>query len=313
MVVAGPVATTTASPSPSTTKVPASTVSPARWRTGALSPVTRDSSTESECATVSLMSAPIRSPEARSTTSSRTSAIASMVRSAPSRRTRTRVGSRASSRSAERSARYSCANAKSALSTITTRMAVASGGIPPRRASAAATQSSSASRWVNCPTNCRSREGRAGRGSRFGPSRAALASAWEVLRPDWGRRIGDSTVGIQRPISTPCAGNTSRPERGCSVESRPPTRDSNSARHPAHRDPSVVGSELAALSSGSGERSVDEKGLRAAGMEAESSLDGGIASCFEAREQNQPRGAVATEATRPPVRWVTFPLSVSTR
>ncbi|OIQ65008.1 hypothetical protein GALL_534370 [mine drainage metagenome] len=136
-----PVATTSASPCPSTTYVPAYSGPPESRPTVTLSPVSIDSSTLIRPAAVRTRSAETLSPASRTTTSPVTRSAASTIRVLPSRRTVVRTGRRSRSRSAARSARYSCANANAPLRTTTTAIAAASAGIRASQARAAATHS----------------------------------------------------------------------------------------------------------------------------------------------------------------------------
>ena len=181
--VCSPVATTTARPSPSTTNVPAYSASRAPTVTAALSPVSIEVSTRRRLATVTVASAGTRSPLSSSSRSSTTTSSASMICRRPSRRTVTRVGSMARRRSAARSALACWAKANTALSRMTAKMASPSSGRRATMASAPATHSMSAKKWVSSPANRRAAEGRRGSGSRFGPCSARRAAASAVLRP----------------------------------------------------------------------------------------------------------------------------------
>lgn len=170
-LVRAPVAVTTASPSPSTTKHPAWTRSPSSTGDGSLSPVRSDVSTDRRCVSVTTASAGMRSPASSASRSSTTTSLASSSWRRPSRHTVTRIGSSAPRRSAARSARCSWTKAKAALSRTTATMATPSSGRSATKASPAATQSMRAKTWTSWSRKRRTADRRRGRGSTFGPSR----------------------------------------------------------------------------------------------------------------------------------------------
>ena len=159
-----PVAVTRARASPAVHSVPLNTTSracsngtvtsaaPAEQVTGTDSPVSVDMST-STVPLSSRASAQIRSPSSISSTSPGTSERASMSCGAPSRSTRARSGRKAARASTARSACSSCAKENAAFRKITAAIAIASRGVPLAQASTAASASSSASGWVNCPAS----------------------------------------------------------------------------------------------------------------------------------------------------------------
>jgi hypothetical protein len=144
-----PVAVTTPRASPSTANVPAKMVSPGCGVVGTLSPVSVDVSMDSPSTLAKHISAEMRSPALRTTTSSGTSSIASMLWRFRSRITVTRRGSKSRSRSPAFSARYSWKNANRPLTTMTTKIANPSCGMPARIAKPPATHGMTAKKWTS--------------------------------------------------------------------------------------------------------------------------------------------------------------------
>ena len=178
-----PVASASASACPAVTVQPMYTSSPAALSTGALSPVSIDSSHRRPAALTTRASAGMRAPSSSSSTSPGTTVSASTVCSRPSRRTRAAGAAMRPSASSVRSVRHSCTKPISAFTNTMAIIATASAVCPSAALTSVAAARIRIITSLNCEKNIAATPGFLPCARRFGPSFCSRSAACRAESP----------------------------------------------------------------------------------------------------------------------------------